>query len=236
MLGSPRQKFLAAQILHSGTKLDSPRTHSTSPSSPTSTSSPHESTPNKYGGIKNKNYQTEKVKELLENYTEVPKSEWHNISIGSHIRYLKADGDFKPGGYVRFKKYNLFVLENIPFSNKKTNSNYVHWSMRFDNTAKIFLKDKTKKGGDEPASVPMPAVTSTALSTTPSTVPQPNDQYDPRPVVDNGLMQIQIDDNAKKIIDIDLQIKKIQNDIAELTIFSKKIGKYIQTKGLDLSG
>jgi hypothetical protein len=37
---------------------------------------------------------------LLKGYKEVPQSEWHNFAKNTHIRYLRKDGLFKPGGYI----------------------------------------------------------------------------------------------------------------------------------------
>jgi len=37
---------------------------------------------------------------LLEGYVEVKQADWHNLPRGSHIRYLRKDGQFKPGGYI----------------------------------------------------------------------------------------------------------------------------------------
>lgn len=40
------------------------------------------------------------ITELLENYTEIPKTDWANIPRGTHIRYMKTDGNFRRGGFV----------------------------------------------------------------------------------------------------------------------------------------
>lgn len=40
------------------------------------------------------------MEKLLKNYKEVEQSQWHNLPRGTHIRYLRKDGQFKPGGYI----------------------------------------------------------------------------------------------------------------------------------------
>lgn len=224
-MSSPRHKFLAAQILQSGHKVDSPRTPQ-----PSATENKYNNiipTTTKYSGIKSKEYTPEKIKELLEHYNEVPLSGWNDIPIGSHVRYLKKDGDFKPGGFIRAKKSGIFILENLPFSSKAINPNYIHWTMHFDNTAKVFLKEKNNSVANV-----QPIINHETHNVIPLTESTP---YNPDAQVENGFMQKQLDEMTKKISDLEVQYKKLQNDMAEITIFSRKIGKYIQSKGVDLS-
>lgn len=40
------------------------------------------------------------MEQLLRGYQEVPQADWHNLPKSAHIRYLRKDGQFKPGGYI----------------------------------------------------------------------------------------------------------------------------------------
>jgi hypothetical protein len=228
-MASPR-KFYASGLLVGAAKLNSPRPLVDNSS---------KAHPVKYDSLKNKEYTPDKVEELLENYEEVPRVGWPDISIGTHLRYVKKDGEFKPGGFVRVKKHNQFILENVPFGSKAANPNYTQWSMYFDNINKIFVKDKNavaqqSQPQPQPQQQPqpqpqMPMQTGGVINP----MPVPMQTYNPIAQVETGFMQRQLDDMEKKINDSDARCKKLENDVAELTIFVKKIGKYIHNKGID---
>lgn len=226
-MSSPRHKFFAASLLQGANKLDSPRPLAVE-------SKVNTSDPPKFGGVKSNDYSSEKIKELLENYNEVQHTEWETLPLGSHIRYLKKDGDFKPGGFIRTKRPDHFILENVPFGSKKTNDKYVHWVMNFENVSKIFSKDKNAPVTSMPVAPtvqqPMPVAPMQAapMQAAPvSMIPS----YNPMMQVENGFIQKQIDDVEKKVTTLEVQFKRVQSDLAELTIIVKNIGKYIQMKG-----
>lgn len=222
-MSSPRHnKFFVTSLLEGGTKLSSPRASETKqvPLSPRASS--------KYGGIKEKqtSLNSEKVRASLENYTEVPESEWHNMRQGAHIRYLKKDGEFKPGGFIKVKNEDYFMLSNSPINAPGS----VKWAMHFKNVAKIFIKN----AADSNEAIPMAIPNGAAPAAMAPVMAAPVNHYDPLTQVENGFAQNQFDDLEKKVNSLEANLRHIQNDIAELTIFVKKIGKYIQTKGIDV--
>ena len=43
----------------------------------------------------------EEISDTLQGYTEVSSDNWDTMIIGSHIRYLRKDGLFRSGGYIK---------------------------------------------------------------------------------------------------------------------------------------
>lgn len=225
-MSSPvNNKFAAARLLNSATKLDSPRLHGA-----VLVESKDEQ--NKYGSGQPKDYTPQQINDLLANYDEVSANDWSDIRIGSHVRYVKKDGNFKPGGFVRVKGNDYFVLENIPFSSKQKSPDYVHWIIKFANVSKIFTKKKSANPGTNVNNNGgMPTETASTTIIPPVSAPE----FNPIPQIDTAFMQQQIDALEKKISMLESQYRRSQEDIADLTVFAKKVGKYIQSKGVDLT-
>ena len=218
--------YEAARLLKNGAKINSPR-------SPTSYAPS-----GKLGGVsknKTESFSTDEINQLLDNYTEVPSNEWHNLHIGDHIRYMKSDGDFKRGGFIRKKseeKDVYFLLENFALGSKTTNSKYISWTMHLSNVSKIFLKNKGGGNGDmdDQLNQPIPPMNQFIPPINQSISPQ----FNPSNTVELGFMQSKIDDLEKRYLALESNYKKIQEDNADLTIFVRKIAKYIQNKGGDI--
>jgi hypothetical protein len=230
MSNSP--KFALAKVIAGTTlkKMNSP------PGSPNLHSafggfeSKHTNSPRKFGGIKQKTeYPDDKVQEMLENYYEVPKTEWINLSIGSHIRYIGKDGKFRPGGFIRAKNLrgdnSYFVLENDRFGSRAKNAEYAHWNMSFNNVIKVYAKNANE---------------STSSANQPQTQLQPISQSQPPSIAQNfnpgasveiGFLQKQLDDLEKKYSLLESKYTGLQEKIADLEIFSKEVGKYLRNKG-----
>lgn len=210
MSGSP--KFAASKLLASSLKkLDSPRV---------SIEQKTDVQPTKFGGITKKaEYSDEKIKSMLENYNEVPKSEWFNLPVGTHIRYLKKDGKFQTGGFIRSKNakddHQYFMLENDMFGNKQKNPNYTHWVMHFQNVAKVFAKKS-----DAP---PSKILTNPTISNGMAMPP-----FNLMPIVENGYLQKQIDDLEKKYSNLESLYKNMQSKTADLEILVREISKYVR--------
>jgi hypothetical protein len=84
-------------------------------------------------------YTPEKIKDLLKNYLKVPKTEWNNIPCSSHIRYIRKDGRFVPGGFV----HNVNAArEEIWMSNKPSASipGYKKWATKMADIKSIYKK------------------------------------------------------------------------------------------------
>lgn len=50
----------------------------------------------------------EEQEKMLKNYSEINKSEWESIPIFTHIRYLRKDGAFRTGGFVKNSWVGLY--------------------------------------------------------------------------------------------------------------------------------
>lgn len=47
-----------------------------------------------------KKYTSDDIYKLLKGYTLVPRAQWQDIPVHSHVRYIKNDGKFARGGFV----------------------------------------------------------------------------------------------------------------------------------------
>lgn len=223
MSSSP--KFALAKVI-AGTnlkKIDSPR-------SPTSYSNRHfeskqHESPRKFGGLKQKSeYSDEKIQEMLENYKEIPRTEWMSLSIGNHIRYIGKDGKFRPGGFIRMKNskndHYYFLLENDKFGSKARNPEYASWTMSFANVTKIFLKNVDN--------LAMEQINNVEKSQIQNQIPSISQNFNPGVTVEVGFLQKQIDDLEKKYAIMDTNYKALQDKIADLQMFSAKVTKYLK--------
>ncbi len=232
MSNSP--KFAFAKLMRQMTPPSSPRTYTeakqiSSNLSQNLSSNLSQNQPSKFGGVKKTTeYTDEKINEMLTHYKEITKSEWLSIPIGTHIRYIKKDGKFQPGGFVRTKNTkegkSYFILENDKFGSKARNPEYTFWPMNFDNVNRVFAKE-----APEPS--PAPTQNQPILNAnTKSPMPSIAQSFNPQASVDVGFLQKQIDDLEKKYSALESLCKTQQEKIADLEIFSKNIGKYISNK------
>jgi hypothetical protein len=237
-MSSPRQnKFALSKYISSGTQIGSPRSPRSYALSKHFDNNPSEikAQPVQTGGTQfpKTEYTTDKINDMLEHYNEVPKNDWINLPIGTHIRYMKKSGDFKPGGFIRLKKAGdkaHFLLENVPFGSKATSPTYSSWIMNFDNVAKIFSKDKNAPSQPYVAPHTQPQTGQPQ----PSPIQQPQTApYNPESIIENGMMQREIDELKKIVSENNSKISKLNEELADLTLVVRKLGKYLQTKGID---
>lgn len=84
---------------------------------------------------------------LLVGYTLVPPDKWSNVSSGSHIRYLRKDGEFRKGGIVTavYATKDTEGNDTIKFD---LISNYgptaVKWSIYKGSIEKIWAKEENR--------------------------------------------------------------------------------------------
>jgi hypothetical protein len=104
----------------------------------------------KIGGIAN-DIQVEPVSSisydqnaLLQGYNMVSIEKWANITSGSHIRYLRKDGEFRKGGYIT-SIINTQDNEGINTIKFDLVSNYsptaIKWSLYRGSIDKIWVKE-----------------------------------------------------------------------------------------------
>jgi hypothetical protein len=75
---------------------------------------------------------------LLIGYELVDKNEWKNLQQATHIRYLRKDGLFRKGGYIKA----IWNTDNNIRIDLVTNFNYnaISWSIYSNNVEKIWKK------------------------------------------------------------------------------------------------
>lgn len=90
---------------------------------------------------------------LLENYVEVASDGWEKIPKNTHIRYLRKDGNFRRGGFVKASwvssygkdkgKKSLQLSSNMSYKSTK-------WTIVIDDIDKIWKKNISIDGSGVP--------------------------------------------------------------------------------------
>lgn len=81
--------------------------------------------------------------QLLKGYDEVPRDEWDSLIHGVHIRYLRKDGLFRKGGFVKNTWIGLSGVnkgKNVIQLCNNMSYKAVKWIISFDNLDKIWKK------------------------------------------------------------------------------------------------
>lgn len=81
---------------------------------------------------------TEKAR-LLEGYSKVAPDKWLKLPVGSHIRYLRKDGEMRKGGYIRLITDGTIFLSNMPDIGV---SNGTGWAVRPATVSEIWVLGK----------------------------------------------------------------------------------------------
>lgn len=88
-------------------------------------------------------YTEEEIKEKLEGYIKVPRSQYQNLRHNNHIRYFKIDGSFNGGGFVNMpfvegKKEDkgYMQLKSNLFNSKKG----LVWMVDYDNVKELYVQ------------------------------------------------------------------------------------------------
>jgi hypothetical protein len=79
-------------------------------------------------------YTLEEQKQMLKNYTKIPREKWLEIPIGSNIRYIRKDGEMRKGGYIQYIDPNgqFMSISAINVSNGK------HWKLPLNGVQEIW--------------------------------------------------------------------------------------------------
>ena len=108
-------------------------------------------------------------KQLLQNYEEIDVNKWSDIQPPVHIRYLRKDGAFRRGGFVK----NVWVGINGNTKGKKciqlSSSMYytyktTKWTVCFDDIDKIWRKKEVFSVGTNEKNIISPEVHNTIQS------------------------------------------------------------------------
>jgi hypothetical protein len=81
--------------------------------------------------------------QLLKGYDEVPRVEWDSLTHGDHIRYLRNDGLFRKGGFIKNTWIGLSGVnkgKNIIQLCNNMSYKAIKWTIPFDNLNKIWKK------------------------------------------------------------------------------------------------
>lgn len=83
---------------------------------------------------------------LLKGYVEAPSDEWEKFALNTHVRYLRKDGSFRRGGFVK----NIWVGSIGKNTGKKTmqlasslSFKSTKWTIVLDDIDKIWKKNTT---------------------------------------------------------------------------------------------
>lgn len=83
---------------------------------------------------------SEEKKQLLVGYNKLPYEKWLQIYPGSHIRYVRKDGEMRKGGYIRYidpeGKYFYITSAPIDIGNAKG------WKLPLSGVAEIWIINK----------------------------------------------------------------------------------------------
>ena len=93
-----------------------------------------------------KTHTPENIRELLIGYAEVSPSQWKDIPIISHIRYVKKDGTFVRGGFVINNDNGVMQLAN---NLNKQAPGYTTWFASHVSLSKIYKKGAAESHPEE---------------------------------------------------------------------------------------
>lgn len=93
-----------------------------------------------------KTHTPENIRSLLIGYAEVSPSQWKDIPIVSHIRYVKKDGTFVRGGFVINNDNGVMQLAN---NLNKQAPGYTTWFASHTSLSKIYKKGAVEGNKEE---------------------------------------------------------------------------------------
>jgi hypothetical protein len=114
---------------------DSDSTNSKSNSKKSKTKKTNESTPN--------NLTESEIKDYLKNSISIPKEQWETLPINSFISYIKEDGKFIKGGYVKLifnKKNNIYLIYGTKIDKYNNDKYYKEFTINLSNIKEIYKK------------------------------------------------------------------------------------------------
>jgi len=106
-------------------------------------------------------------KKLLQDYEEVDVNKWNDIQPPAHIRYLRKDGAFRRGGFV--KNVWVGIYGNTKGKKCIQLSSSIHykstkWTVCFEDIDKIWIKKEVFSGGNDEKNIISPEVHNTIQS------------------------------------------------------------------------
>lgn len=110
-----------------------------------------------YSAYKHHDFSKEEMSQLLEKYIEVPQTQWANLPRGTHIRYMKKDGKFARGGFIK-NTYLLHGKQTIQLEtgNDSKAPGYVQFPVVLENLSNVWRLDPSKEPGAPQVAMPTP--------------------------------------------------------------------------------
>lgn len=94
----------------------------------------------------------EEQKKMIQNYDEVPSSDWATIPPSTHVRYLRKDGSFRRGGFVKNSWVGLYGKSKgkkcLQLSATKSYKS-TKWTICLDDIDKMWQKNISSDENDE---------------------------------------------------------------------------------------
>jgi hypothetical protein len=85
-------------------------------------------------------FTTEEQKEMLKGFELVPRNKWAALEVGTHIRYLRKDGEMRKGGYIRYVDPNgEFLSVSLTELNQQSKS----WKLPLSGVAQIWRESNS---------------------------------------------------------------------------------------------
>lgn len=101
-------------------------------------------------------YTPEEKKEMLNGYICVPKERWLKLEVGTHIRYVRINGEMRKGGYVQYidPKGDYIMVSAINIGNQSK-----CWKLPLIGVSEIWRSS----GSGVAANLPMARITPTIV-------------------------------------------------------------------------
>lgn len=83
------------------------------------------------------------IKEYLKSSISIPKDQWETLPVNSFISYIKEDGKFIKGGYVKLifnKKNNTYMIYGTKLDKYNNDKYYKEFTINLSNIKEIYKK------------------------------------------------------------------------------------------------
>lgn len=85
----------------------------------------------------------DEIKEFLKNSILIPKDQWNSLPVNSFISYVKNDGKFIKGGYIKLifqKKDNDYMIYSTKLDKYNNDRYYKEFTINLNNIKEIYKK------------------------------------------------------------------------------------------------
>jgi hypothetical protein len=75
----------------------------------------------------------------IKGYDEIPRSQWNNIIVGSHVKYMKTDGSFCKHAFIRNINQELQTF-NMSIDKYREGESVYSWIIKYDQIDRLYVK------------------------------------------------------------------------------------------------